>query len=134
MIDVENQVFNKVSLAVKAVYPNATLSSEELLAPSSFPCVTIVEADNYVVAETVDSSLEENHAAVMYEINVYTNNASYKKAECKKIFSIVDDEMRKMGFRRMSMLNTSTNNSTTARKTGRYTGVVGKDENIYGGY
>lgn len=134
MIDIENQVFNRISLAVRAKYPTANLSSEEQLTPSAFPCVTVVEADNYVVKETTDSSLAENHAVVMYEINVYTNNASQKKAECKKIYSIVDDELRKMGFRRTSMLNTSSNNSTIYRMTGRYEGVVGKDETIYGGY
>lgn len=134
MIDIENQVFNRISLAVRAVYPNANMSSEEQLTPSSFPCVTLVEADNRVVKETEDSSNNENHAYVMYEVNVYANNVNNKKAECKKIFSIVDDELRKMGFRRMSALNTSSNNSTIARKTGRYEGVVGKNETIYGGY
>lgn len=134
MIDIENQVFNRISVAVRKEYPDVNMSSEEQLAPSAFPCVTVVEADNYTVAETVDSSLDENHANVMYEVNVFTNNASLKKAECKKIYSIVDDEFRKMGFRRMSMLNTSSNNSTVTRMTGRYTGIVGKDETIYGGY
>lgn len=134
MIDVENQVFNKISLAVRKEYPNANMSGEEQPAPSIFPCVTIVEVDNYVVAETVDSSLEENHANVVYEINVYSNNASFKKAECKKIFSIVDGEMRRMGFRRMSMLNLPAVGSTIARISCRYTGIVGKDETIYGGY
>lgn len=134
MIDIENQVFNRISLAVREKYPNANMSSEEQLAPSAFPCVTVVEADNYTVAETLDSSLAENHANVMYEVNVYTNDVGFKKSEGKAIFSIVDDEFRKMGFRRMSLLKTSSNNSTVLRMTGRYMGVVGKDEIIYGGY
>ena len=134
MIDIENQVFDRISLAVRREYPTANMSSEEQIAPSEFPCVTVVEADNYTVAETTDSSLEENHANVMYEINVYTNNAGFKKAENKAIFSIVDNELRKMGFRRMSKPFTASNDPTVARSMGRYVGIVGKDETIYGGY
>ena len=133
MIDIENQVFNRISVAVKKEFPKANMSSEEQLAPSVFPCVTVVEADNYAVAETVDSSLEEKYAYVMYEINVYSNNSSHKKAECKKIFSIVDDEMRKTGFRRQSKPIMASTDPTIARSMGRYVGVVGADENIYGG-
>lgn len=134
MIDIENQVFNNISVDVKAEYPNANMSSEEQPTPSSFPCVTIVEADNYVVRETMDNSLDENHAYVMYETNVYANNAYNKKAECKRVFEIVDNRFRLMGFRRMSKLVTSTNNSSICRITARYVGIVGKDETIYGGY
>lgn len=133
MIDIENQVFNNISIAVKAVYPNANMSSEEQPVPSSFPCVTVVEADNYVVKETVDSSLEENHAYVMYETNVYSNDVNNRKAECKKVFGIVDNSFRKMGLRRTTKLITSTNNSSICRITARYVGIVGKDETIYGG-
>jgi hypothetical protein len=133
MIDIENQVFDRISKAVKKEFPTVNMSSEEILAPSELPCVTIVEADNYTVAETLDSSNEENHAYVMHEANVYTNGA-FKKAECKAIFSILDNEYRKMGFRRMSKPFTASNDPTVARMIGRYEGVVGKDETIYGGY
>lgn len=133
MIDIENQVLNNVSVKVRAEYPNANISSEEQLTPSSFPCVTVVEGDNYVVDSTRDSSLEENHAYVMYEVNVYTNNVNNKKAECRKVMSIVDDSFTKMGFRRMSMLYVNTNNPTICRITARYSGVVSKEHIIYGG-
>lgn len=133
MIDIENQVFDRISKAVKKEFPTVNMSSEEILAPSEFPCVTIVEADNYTVAETLDSSNEENHAYVMHEVNAYANGA-FKKAECKAIFSIVDNEYRKMGFRRMSKPFTASNDPTVARMMGRYVGIVGKDDTIYGGY
>ena len=133
MIDIENQVFDRISKAVKKEFPTVNMSSEEILAPSELPCVTIVEADNYTVAETLDSSNEENHAYVMHEVNVYTNGA-FKKAECKAIFSIVDNEYRKMGFRRMSKPFTASNDPTVTRMMGRYVGIVGKDDTIYGGY
>lgn len=134
MIDIENQVFSKVSEDVRATYPDANMTSEETLSPPSFPCVSVVEIDNYVVKETLDSSLIENHARVTYEVNVFVNNASNKKAECKKIFNIVDKRLMNMGFVRTTKLFTSTNNSTVCRLTGRYTAVVSKDEIIYGGY
>lgn len=133
MIDIENQVFDRISKAVKKEFPTANMSSEEIIAPSEMPCVTIVEADNYTVAETLDSSNEENHAYVMHEVNVYANGA-FKKAECKAIYSIVDNEYRKMGFRRMSKPFTASNDPTVARMMGRYVGIVGADDTIYGGY
>ena len=133
MIDIENQVFDRISKAVKKEFPTVNMSSEEILAPSELPCVTIVEADNYTVAETLDSSNEENHAYVMHEVNVYTNGA-FKKSECKAIYSIVDNEYRKMGFRRMSKPFTASNDPTVTRMMGRYVGIVGKDDTIYGGY
>lgn len=133
MIDIENQVFDRISKAVKKEFPTVNMSSEEILAPSEFPCVTIVEADNYTVSETLDSSNDENHAYVMHEVNVYANGA-FKKVECKAIYSIVDNEYRKMGFRRMSKPFTASNDPTVARSMGRYVGIVGKDDTIYGGY
>lgn len=133
MIDIENQIFDRISKAVKKEFPTVNMSSEEILAPSELPCVTIVEADNYTVAETLDSSNEENHAYIMHEVNVYANGA-FKKAECKSIYSIVDNEYRKMGFRRMSKPFTASNDPTVVRMMGRYVGIVGKDDTIYGGY
>lgn len=133
MIDIENQVFDRISKAVKKEFPTVNMSSEEILAPSELPCVTIVEADNYTVAETLNSSNEENHAYVMHEVNVYANGA-FKKSECKAIYSIVDNEYRKMGFRRMSKPFTASNDPTVTRMMGRYVGIVGKDDTIYGGY
>ena len=68
----------------------------------------------------------------MYEINVYSNKAKGKKAECKAIVAVVDSEMMTMGFTRM-MLNPiqNMNDATVYRILGRYRAVVSKTNVIY---
>ena len=68
----------------------------------------------------------------MYELNVYSNKAAGKKAECKHIAAVVDAEMAAMGFTRM-MLNPIPNmdDATIYRITGRYRAVVSKNQTLY---
>jgi len=131
MIDVETQIFDKVYNAVIAVYPNADVVSETVLAPSAFPCVSLEEADNYSTRNTRDSGSNENHVDVMYELNVYTNKTVGKKAECKAIFALVDNTLLSLGFTRTSKTPVSMDDSTKYRLTGRYIATVSKNEIIY---
>lgn len=131
MIDVETQIFDKVYNAVIAVYPNADVVSETVLAPSAFPCVSLEEADNYSKRNTRDSGSNENHVDVMYELNVYTNKTVGKKAECKAIFALVDNTLLSLGFTRTSKTPVSMDDSTKYRLTGRYIATVSKNEIIY---
>jgi hypothetical protein len=68
----------------------------------------------------------------MYEVNVYSNKKSGKKSECKKIISIIDEEMSALGFTRI-MLQPIPNmdDATKYRMTARYRAVVSKDKVIY---
>ena len=79
-----------------------------------------------------DGSNQENHAVVMYELDVFSNKATGRKAEAKAIAKVVDQVMLTLGFNR-TFLNTIPNeyDATIYRVKGRYTAVVGSDETIY---
>ena len=132
MIDIENELFNTLSVAIKTEYPSAYVTGEYVLAPAGFPCVSIVEIDNYPVVSTQDTSSQENHANLTYEINIYSNKATGKKAECKAIASLIDTKLLELGFNR-TMLNNilNLNDSTIYRMVGRYRAIVSTNKTIY---
>ena len=132
MIDIENEVFSTIAKAIRTEYPNAYVVGEYVKSPSKFPCVSIVEVDNTMYERTQSSGGLENHADVMYEINVYSNKTSGKKSECKAIAALIDNEFATLGFSR-TMLQPIPNvdDATIYRMTGRYRGVVSKDYKVY---
>ena len=132
MINVENEIFDIVAKAVRNAYPDIYMIGEYVKSPSKFPCVSLVEIDNSAYRRTQTNSSVENHAELMYELNVYSNKKSGKKSECKAIASLIDNEMAALGFSR-SMLQPIPNmdDATIYRVTGRYRAVVSKDKIIY---
>ena len=132
MIDVESAIFNKVAEAVRAVNPSVFISGEYVRTPSKFPFVSLIEMSNTVYDRTQSSGSVENHASVMYEVNVYSNKKSGKKSECKAIATLIDNELAALGFSR-TMLQPIPNmdDATIYRMTGRYTAVVSKDKKLY---
>lgn len=132
MIDVESQVFDYVAKRLKSAFPGIVVTGEYVKAPSSFPCVSLIEMDNSQYRATQSSSSNENHASLMYEMNVYSNKARRKKSECKEIAAVADDAMATLGFTR-TMLNPvpNLNDATIHRIVGRYTAIVSRDEVIF---
>jgi hypothetical protein len=132
MIDAENEIFSIVSTAVREVYANIYMTGEYVRVPHSFPCASLVEMDNSAYTESQTSSENENHAVLMYEVNVYSNKKNEKKSECKAIANLIDEQMAALGFTRM-MLNPIPNidDNTIYRMTGRYRAVISKDKTIY---
>ena len=132
MIDVESEIFNKVAEAVRAVHPSAFVSGEYIRTPSKFPFVSLIEMSNTIYDRTQSSGGLENHASVMYEVNVYSNKKSGKKSECKEIAALIDNELAALGFSR-TMLQPIPNmdDATIYRMTGRYTAVISKDKKLY---
>lgn len=132
MIDVENEIYDRVADKLRTAFNGIGIAGEYVQSPSQFPFVSIVEADNTPLQRTQTSDSGENHATLMYEINVYSNKAKGKKAECKAIVAVVDSEMMTMGFTRM-MLNPiqNMNDATIYRILGRYRAVVSKTNVIY---
>lgn len=131
MIDIENEIFTAISKAVLAKFPKAKMSPETILSPSVFPCVCAEEADNYAVTSTQDSGSNENHANVMYEVNIYSNKVGGKKAECKTILKIIDGVFSNFGFTRTGMNPIPMNDPTKYRLFARYKAVVSKNKTIY---
>lgn len=132
MINVENEIFNIVAKAVRAVYPDIYISGEYVNVPPRFPCVSIVEIDNSAYIKTQTDGSVENHAELMYEMNVYSNKTSGKKSECKAIAELIDNELAALNFSRM-MLQPIPNidDATIYRMTGRYRAVASKDNTIF---
>lgn len=132
MINVENEIFDRVSTSVRDKFPNVNMTGEYVKSPSSFPHISLEEKDNSVLATTQTSTEYENHATLLYEVNVYSNKTRGKKTECKELISIVDNEMQKLGFTRtMSQPIPNMDDATIYRLTARYTAIVSKDKMIY---
>ena len=132
MIDVETEVFNIVSKKVREKYPTIFMTGEYVKSPSSFPCVSLIEVDNQIYRNTRSTDCIENHAQVLYEVNVYSNKKSGKKAECKEIISFIDEQLQALGFTR-TLMNPVPNeeDATIYRMVGRYRAIVSKDNVIY---
>lgn len=131
MIDIENEIFTKIATELRTQFQGINVYGDEVRTPSSFPCVSVVEADNYTVKTTQDSGSNENHANLMYEVNVYSNKTSGKKAECKEILSVVDEILLGLGFTRTMKNPVSMDDATICRMVTRYTAIVSKNQTIY---
>lgn len=132
MIDIENIVFNTVAEKVRDVFPDIFMTGEYVNSPPSFPAVSLVETDNSSRIETSDSGSNENHANVMYEVNVYSNKTAGKKSECKTIIALIDKEMLALGFTRATMTPVpNMNDSTIYRMVGRYRATVSANNTIF---
>jgi hypothetical protein len=131
MIDIENVIFNRVATKVRDEYPDIYMTGEYVKSPSSFPAVSLVEMDNATRTDTIDSGSNENHANVMYEVNVYSNKATGKKSECKDIIALIDKEMLTLGFARNTLTPVpNMNDSTIYRMVGRYRATVSTKHEI----
>ena len=132
MIDVENEIFDTVSKSVREKYPSVFISGEYVRTPSKFPFVSLIEMSNTAYDRTQTSGSVENHASLMYEVNVYSNKRNGKKSECKAIATLIDNELATLGFSR-TMLQPIPNmdDATIYRMTGRYTAVISKDTKLY---
>lgn len=132
MIDIENQVFDRVVKRVREQFPNIFMVGEYVKSPSSFPAASLMEMDNSIREDTVDSGSNENHANVMYEVNVYSNKTTGKKSECKAIIALIDQEMTAMGFVRFTLTPVPNEyDSTIYRMVGRYRAAVSSDHKIF---
>ena len=132
MIDVENEIFNTLSTKVREEYPKVYMTGEYVKSPPSFPCVSLMETDNQIYRNTRTTDCIENHVQVVYEVNVYSNKKSGKKAECKSIIGFIDSQMEALGFTR-TMLNPVPNeeDATVYRMVARYRAIISKNNIIY---
>lgn len=132
MIDIENEVFTEIANAVEEQVSGVSITSEYVKSPPSFPHISAVEVDNSVYARTRSSTQTENHAQVLYEINVYSNRKNGKKAECRRLMDIVDGRMLRMGFTRVTMsVVPDMYDATIYRMLARYQAVVSTNHTIY---
>lgn len=128
-IDIESEVYTNI----KAVIPTGTaISGEFIKAPSAFPLVTVEERGNINYIETQTNDNLENHSLIMYEIVAYSDKTNGKKAECKTIMQLVDTEMKRMGFTRITLdYVPNFEDANICRLIGRYSGVVSDNKIIF---
>ena len=106
MIDIENEIFTELAQALRAEFPALSepgnVTSVYVKAPSRFPHVSITESDNYMTRSRLDNGLVEKYSTLMYEVNVYSNRTSGKKAEAKEIMYFLDKLLYEHNFVRLS--------------------------------
>ena len=132
MIDIENELFDRIATRLRSEFDPISVYGEFVKSPVEFPTVMIEEKANSSYQRTQDSGNLENHALLMYEVNVYSNKKVGKKSECKAIFKVIDDEFASMGFTRiLKEPIPNIEDATIYRMVGRYTAVVSTDKVIY---
>lgn len=125
MIDKENEIYTRVynALASELGEGNFNMSGIYVAEPAMFPHIFSDMTNNYPVYE--DSSMKENYAHITITYNIYSNKSDGRKAECKKIANIIDNEMRRMNFTRVVYIHNDNPSEATV-----YTNDV-HDENIF---
>ena len=127
MIDIENEVYTKIATRLRAEFNGIYVTGVTDLNPSRFPCAFIEEADNSALTTTRDTASNENHVALMYECNVFSNKQTGKKSEAKAIFSVIDEEFDKLGFTRQTKVPISLDEGTKYRLVGRWVANANND-------
>lgn len=132
MLDIENDVFDTVAAELRSQHAGISVSGQFVDTPASFPTVTIVEADNRIF-ERMRTRRIENAVRVMYEVQIFSNKASGKKAEAKEIANTADGVFASLGFTRtMRSQVANLKDATIYRIVCRYEAVVGENgENKY---
>lgn len=114
-------MFTPIAQAVRSEFSGANVTGEYVRTPSKFPHTSIVESDNYTTISHRDSGSEEKYATIMYEVNVYSNNTSGKKSECRAILGLIDRMMYERNFTRIAMTPVpNLEDATIYRITARY--------------
>ena len=131
MIDIENEVYTAVAKHLRGKFKSIFLTGEYVESPPKFPAVSLIEIDNTSYDRTQSSDSSENHAEVVYEVNVYANSGK-NKSECKAIMREADSVLQSLGFTRIMcepIMNMA--DPTIYRMVGRYQGVVSLNKTIY---
>lgn len=98
MIDYESVVFQACADAFRAAYPNGFISPEYVPQPPKFPAASVVEMDNNVDERAMDNGSIENAVNVMYQVDVYSNKNTGKKAQTKEVIALIDGVMAQHRF------------------------------------
>lgn len=132
MIDIENQVYTKISTALTTKYGDnvINLTSVYQNIPPKFPSVSVIQEDNSIDRKGTDSNNFEYQDDLLFEVNVYVNNIASKKALCKEIFAIVSDSFVELGFERTLARPIPNEDESIYRMIGRFVAKVDKNLKI----
>lgn len=124
MIDIESKVVDSIFNAVTTEYPDADITTGFDEKTAKFPCVVVEEKNNFDYQKTATDDCSENHAKLIYEVSVYTNNVDDAKTVGKKILNIVDETLKSLKFRRVRKNQPLNIARTIFRQYGRWDVVV----------
>lgn len=132
MIYHEPEIFTGAKAAALVADADVICKGEEELSPAKFPFVSIVEKANSSYDATVDSGSRENHASLTYEVNIYTNDETGKKARAAKIIAAINDYFIGIGFyRTFNQPVPNAANPEIHRRTARFETVMSKDKQTF---
>lgn len=135
MIDAEKLVFTQVAGSLRAAFTGINVYDRENRVPAGARCATLVEKDNATYQRSLDSTLTEHHATIMYEANAYCDiSVDDAKAQCKAIMAVIDGQMLSMGFTRVGggpIAMPNADDVSTYRMVARYRAVISEDLRIY---
>ena len=127
MIDFEDNIVDYLANSLEKKYTKINVTSEfSSDEESTFPTVLVYEMDNYVYTPTLDSSLQENDARVVYQVEVYTKAKSTSKIKAKKILNDVDLLLGAIGFVRTIKTQIDTGYTDMTRLVARYQAIINK--------
>ena len=132
MIDISNVILREIKTAVQTTYPDCQCLSYNPDTISKYPCVTVVQKDNYMYDGSLDDRNVEHHANVVFEVQVYSNNSQGKREEAKKILNIADKAIVGCNFTRSLTSELPNVDRGVYRLYARYRAVVAEGVDING--
>lgn len=121
MKDVEFEVYTELVNLLRSRFPEIIVSADYNKSSSRFPYVSIRQVDAPLLLERQDSSGGVNFWRVTFTVEVYSNNQSTKRAECKTIAGAIDDWFVAHNFDRLSLTPVENmQDATIYRLVGRY--------------
>jgi len=133
VIDISNELYSEIAAGVRAQFPAVFITGTANPAPPSFPTASIAEISNTTYTRTLDSSNRENHARLMWEINVYSNLASGARAQCREIMRVIDELFIFRNFTRSFSEFVGNADRGVTRLAARYTAIVDREKRLYRG-
>lgn len=130
MIDNFNEIYTRITNALRTYDSNVKTSSVYTNTPSSYPFVSIELIDDSIYEQGIDSGDVENFANHYYEINVYAKG-NLAMSNARKLLEVADNFMKSIGFTRTSKVPVQDQNETIYRFIAIYEAVVGKDLKVY---
>lgn len=131
MIDYSNEVFHAVAEGLRSIFTDICVKGEYQRSPSRFPTVTLDETQNVPVH--LDSARQNKFARVQYRAQIFTN-AEGKRAQARKIYAALDEQMMALGLFCKSYTTTpEIYNAEIYSITATYEGVIDASGVIYRG-
>ena len=121
MNDIFAKVYDPIAKALREEFSGIYVTGENIIAPTNLPAVSIVEADNYIDTNAMSTKADEEYSIVMFEVEIFTNQAGYKQTQARNILNFIDAILYDLNFTRLSVTPVpNMANSSIYRLVARY--------------